>query len=393
MINRNLKEGAIEMERRHEHPYWLWEAMMGSSKLLKACLDEEGVQQIDRVVDEILHREPKNFFLIGTGSSRFAGMVTVQALKEIAGIHAVSVNTMEFGAYPPLDLGKDSIVIITSHSGNTPGDIPVIKMIRNRGAYSIGITNVKNAPLAKNVEDVILGPDTPVLKLRLTRSYPGNIFRGIQLAIALARRMGREILAEQYERELFKTPAIMEVAINDFAPRAPEVARKLLGKDAYFAIAAGPNMSTAHEAALGFYQGTGIGATPLQVEEFLHGSIQALTSNMAVVFIAAPGPLQGRILLAEEAVRKLGADTVLIAPEGTAGLEKSPFGISMPGIQPELLTPLTYTGPLWLIGYYFSLLTNRDPDYMEMTDKTHQEVLALLMPAGSQFDRWSGRID
>ncbi|MBN1267192.1 MAG: SIS domain-containing protein [Anaerolineales bacterium] len=380
------------MKRREAHPYWLWEAMMGSPALLRSYLSGTEVDKVQSVVDEIFSRGIERFYLAGTGSSRFAGMVVRDAFRDIADVEAQVMNTMELGAYPPLELDEKSVVVFTSHSGDTPGDEQVIRQVQGSGAWTVGITNHEDSTLARTVDRVLSGPDTPMLRMRLTRSYPGNIFRGIQMAIEVAHRSRRSGKAESVEEKLNRIPDQLEKVMLDYEPRAKDIAERLLGHHAYLVIGSGPNLATAEEIALGFYQGTGVGSRPLLVEEFLHGSIQALTEHMAVVAVAAPGPLQGRILDAMYAVQRIGATTVLLAPEGTPNLADCTVPIPMPNDTLELLTPLTYMGPPWLIGYYFSILTGRDPDYMEMTDEAHQQALGLLMPAGSQFDRWSGRI-
>jgi glucosamine--fructose-6-phosphate aminotransferase (isomerizing) len=379
--------------RRMGHPYWLWEAIMGSPQVLAACLAPEEAVKIDRVADRIVGLRPAHMYLTGTGSSRFAGLVTAQALSELTELPATVHTSSEFQAYPPAGLGPESVVIATSHSGVTPGDVPAMESARSCGAFTIGITNYRESALAQVVDEVIVGPDTPILRLRTTRSYNGNIVRGLQLSIALGKRLGRGEKAEAYQRDLLQCPSVLESCLAEYAPLVPEVARELLHSSVYFVVAAGPNMSTAHETALGFYQGTGVGARALQVEEFLHGSVQAMREEMCLVAIAAPGPLQRRILQAVEAVKAIGGRTLIIAPKDTPGMQMADVPIPMPAGIPELLTPVIYTGPLWQIGYHFSLLTNRDPDYMEMMDEAHMQALASLMPEGSQFDRWAGRVD
>jgi glucosamine 6-phosphate synthetase-like amidotransferase/phosphosugar isomerase protein len=365
---------------------------MGSPAVLEGCLAPEGKVQIDRAADKIAELNPEHIFLTGTGSSRFAGMVTEQALNELAGLPATVHSSTEFMAYPPVRLGPESIVIATSHSGVTPGDVRMIDFARSQGAYTFGITNDVNSDLAGAVHQVIIGPDTPILRLRTTRSYNGNIFRGLQLSIALGKRLGREARAQAYEKELENCPSRLDQCLKEYAITTSEMASVLLNSSMFFCVAAGPNMSTAYETALGFYQGSGAGARALQVEEYLHGSIQAITTDMCFVGIASPGLLQKRILEALGAARCIGTQTLVIAPEETPGTELADIVIAMPAEVPELLTPLIYTGPLWQIGYYFSIHKGRDPDYMLMDDLAHKEALAELMPEGSQFDRWAGRM-
>lgn len=380
-------------ERRFQHPYWLWEAMNRSYEVLQANLADSESEKIECVVRKIVEIDPKHIFLLGTGSSGFAGMITAHALNELTDIPASVYNTSEFGAYPPSFLGPDTVVIATSHSGETPGDIPVMELIHKKGAFLIGITNYPESSLAKAVDLPLIGPNTPVLRLRLTRSYNGNILRGLQIAVSLGKKIGHKDKAEALEEELMKSPLVLRECLEKYALITPDIAKSLLDVPLFFMAAAGPNMSTAYEAALGFYQGSGARARALQIEEFLHGSIQAMREEMCLVAIAAPGPLQNRILRSVNAVQQFGAKVVLIGPKSKIEAFNPDVAIPMSDDLPELLTPVIYTAPLWQIGYHFSLLTGRDPDYMEMSESGHKKALASLMPEGSQFDRWAGRID
>ena len=119
----------------------------------------------------------------------------------------------------------------------------------------------------------------------------------------------------------------------------------------------------------------------------LHGPIQALRPGACVVAVAAPGPLQERILRSAQACHAIGATVLTIAPEDTAGLEDAGVLIPMPARIPELLTPLLYIVPFWLIGYQFALATGRDPDNLSRNRKEFKSAFRILMPGDSRFDQ------
>jgi hypothetical protein len=59
----------------------------------------------------------------------------------------------------------------------------------------------------------------------------------------------------------------------------------------------------------------------------------------------------------------------------------------MPAQIPELLTPVLYIVPFWLIGYQFALATGRDPDNLSRNKDAFKRAFQLLMPGDSRFDR------
>jgi len=85
-----------------------------------------------------------------------------------------------------------------------------------------------------------------------------------------------------------------------------------------------------------------------------------------VVAIAPPGPFQTKIGGFARAVRRIGAKVMMVAPEGSEALKEADVSIAMPGGIPEVLTPVLYCAPFWLLGYYFSLFYGLDPDNLSM---------------------------
>ena len=48
-------------------------------------------------------------------------------------------------------------------------------------------------------------------------------------------------------------------------------------------------------------------------------------------------------------------------------------GVAMPAGIPELLTPVLYCAPFWLLGYHFSLHYGLNPDTLSMEREVFQE--------------------
>jgi glucosamine--fructose-6-phosphate aminotransferase (isomerizing) len=235
------------------------------------------------------------------------------------------------------------------------------------------------------VDDILIGPGGPKPELPATRTYVAAMFRVIQLAVALASRVGSSTATFGLEEELHRMPGTLRSFLESFTPQAMEYATHLMGAKQYFVLSAGPNMSTAHEGALVLLQSTDAGASAFHTEEMLHGPIQALRPGMCVIAIAAPGPLQGRILQSAQACATIGATVLTIQPEDTATPEGVGMCVRMPPGLPELLTPLIYIVPFWLIGYHCALATGRDPDNLSRDRPEFKEAFRLLMAGDPRF--------
>jgi glucosamine--fructose-6-phosphate aminotransferase (isomerizing) len=375
------------LETRAEHPHSIWNSMMRTPEMLDACRAEPFRGQVERVADRLAELSPRRAFCAGTGSSYYASIVHAFALEEMAGIPSSWHTTSELGAYPPVHMGPESVLILTSHSGRTIGDLRVVERARQRGTYTIGVTDIPDSPLAQAVDDAVIGPGGRKTELPATRTYTTAIFRVLQLAVSLAKRLDNSNVVATFDEELGQLSHVLREFLDRFSTQAGAYANGLADVERYFVIGAGPNMSTAFEGALVLLQSTDAGAQAFHVEEMLHGPIQALRPGACVVVVAAPGPLQQRIIQSAQACHTIGATVLTVAPEDTPGLQNIGVHVPMPARIPELLTPVLYIVPFWLVGYQFALASGRDPDNLNRDKEEFKSAFRLLMPRDPRFDR------
>lgn len=380
------------MERRMQHPYWIWDSMERTPAMLEACLKEPISSAVERVAARLSDLGVRRVFCTGTGSSGYASMVHACAFRELAGLQASWHVSSELSAYPPPDMATGAALVLASHSGRTLGDLRLVELARRKGAYTVGITDIAESPLAQAVDETIIGPGGPKPELPATRTYVAAMFRVLQLAAAVGRQSQSSGVARGFEEQLRSLPETMRVFFGSFATQASQWVAALSGVQRYFTIAAGPNMSTACEGALILLQSTDAGAQAFHVEEMLHGPIQALREDMCVIVVAAPGPLQQRILQSAEASALIGATAVILAPEDLT-IAGAVMRIAMPAGIAELLTPLLYIVPLWLIGYESALATGRDPDNLSRDRPEFKQAFRLLMAGDPRFTAQTARTD
>jgi hypothetical protein len=63
----------------------------------------------------------------------------------------------------------------------------------------------------------------------------------------------------------------------------------------------------------------------------------------------------------------------MVAPAGSGALEAGELGIAMPTGVPEIVTPVLYCAPFWLLGYHFSLHFGLNPDTLSMETETFKK--------------------
>lgn len=353
-------------EKRNGHPYHIYETIMGAPEKLSGWLADESIAVIKHIAEEIRKIRPRKIFTTGTGSSYMAAITQSFAFNEIAGIPSTAFVTAELRAYTPRDFGAGDVMIINTHSGKSPGDAAMVEVAKDRGVFTIGVTDVDGTQFAGSVDALLIGKDGTKHEMPATRTYSSGIFRTLLLAIECAKKQGSLYRAREYERQMKLIPGMMRSHLDELDKKAPGIVDAIAGNSAYFVISAGTNMSTAIEGAMGMTQGTMMPAAGFHVDEYMHGPIQSLSAGKCLVMVAAPGPFHKKLWRFADVAKKIGATVLMIAPEGSDAAAHGDVAVTLPSGIDELLTPSFYCAPFWLIGYYASLKYGLNPDSLSM---------------------------
>ena len=121
-------------------------------------LTEQSIEaQLASAIDAVRGKaDIKNVFLVACGGS-YALMLPLQHILQsgTGAYEAHALNSREFTTRAPLTLGAESVVILCSHSGNTPETVHAASYARERGALTIAYTNLFGSPLDEAAEYVI----------------------------------------------------------------------------------------------------------------------------------------------------------------------------------------------------------------------------------------------
>ena len=365
--------------KRSSHPYWIWESIRSIPSMLTRCLEDENRSAIRAIVHACLERDIQRFLLLGRGSSYFLTIAGGPFLHLLTGLETAHELSNEFEAYNLDDIGPKTAVLFHSHSGKSAGDVEIAKKVHARSAYSIALTDFSDSPLAQTVDDIILGPGGSKVELPATRSYATTLFNLYLFALEYADALGRSI-DPAYEAWLQKLPSLLGKKWENDEAICSGAARDYADRSSFIVLGFGPNYATADEAALSISQSAGVPAFSFALENFIHGPIQVIEPTQAVIFIAPPGTLQGRMLKTLQAVRTIGAKTILLAPEQQEDLPACDVRINLPSGLPDLLSPLAAMIPLWQFAYHLALLgRGGHPDRLAMDREEFQKAFQYLL--------------
>ena len=246
--------------------------------------------------------------VVAMGASRNSGHALVAALAE-RGVRAVNTPASELllggAGFQPADY-----YLVVSESGRSPE--PLEAAARLGGSKRVGITNFPHAQIAECVDAVVdLGevPDSGVY----TVGYTGTL-------LAYALLLGR--LGLLPAADLDHVPALVGDTLARHADAAERAATLLAAADSIDVVGQGTSYAAAAELALMLREGVRKPAAVFETFEYLHGPMECLTSDSAVVLFG-----DGRETTVPDRLLAAAVPVVLVTSadevptEGTSGLE------------------------------------------------------------------------
>jgi len=124
---------------------------------------------LSTAIAAIKNRTPRNIFFVACGGS-LAYMYNQQYAFDVeTGIPTAVVSSNEFIHRGYKGLGKDSLVVLCSHSGNTPETVAAAEYARKKGALTVAYAHLVDSPLWKAAEYGLQydwGPETDAYEHR-----------------------------------------------------------------------------------------------------------------------------------------------------------------------------------------------------------------------------------
>lgn len=359
---------------RTAHPFRMWDGIESGPALVEQCLTGEVAAAAARVGAAIKDRRIRRAYLLGCGTSYFAGMSIGAALAELEGIDSDSYNAFEFGRYKVGSIGPNSVVIAISHSGHTRVDVEAIQAARAKGAMTVCLTDVVESPLAEAAEFVVPGAGGRDPSLPKTRSYLTSLVKGYLIAASI--NGDQKSLSE-----LQSLPAFL----RDVAPMSQkmrELAEAYAKYTNIMVVGGGPNAQTAVEVALKFKEAALIPAEGFEIEEAIHGPEVTLDENTLVIALSTPGPSYEKTRDFCRAAHVIGCPVInaTTAPYDVSGV--TTVEVRAPGIR-ENFTPPLLAYPLQMMVYWMSLARGIIPDVIRTDIPKYRQAVEIVMPPGS----------
>ena len=293
----------------HEQPNAIRETLRGKLKARRISLPEvEGLDADWQSISQLVW--------IGCGTAYHACLYADHLAKQMTGLSSSAIPASEF-RYSNPRVGKDTLCIFVSQSGETADTMAALKLAKAKGCITIGIVNVLGSSIARLAHTVVYTCAGPEISVASTK------VKGITKKI----------------ENLKNLPDAVEQTM-----KYQDTMRDLAGllkdqRDAYF-IGRQLDYASALEGALKLKEISYVHADAYYAGELKHGPIALIEKHTVVMALATqPEVAMKTISNIEETIAR-GAEVILVTGKDYEG-EQFSHVIRIPEVSSDLAPVLT----------------------------------------------------
>jgi glucosamine--fructose-6-phosphate aminotransferase (isomerizing) len=338
--------------------------------LLGRISQETGKVFLDQM--DITEQEFQNFQgvkIIACGTSWHAALAGKFMIERLAQLPAEVDYGSEFRYRDPI-VGKESLAIAISQSGETADTLAAEREARQKGAKILAICNVVGSMLTREANGTIYTHAGPEIGVASTKAFTGQLTALMLTALYLAQVRGKltPASARSLMQELTRVPHKIETILQRDAA-LEDLARLFFRYTDFLYLGRGIHYPIALEGALKLKEISYIHAEGYPAGEMKHGPNALIDENLPVVIIATrdesdPASMtryEKTISNLQEVKARDGIVIAVVTEGDQIAREIADHVIEVPAA-PELLAPILEIVPLQLLAYHIAVRRGCDVD-------------------------------
>jgi glucosamine--fructose-6-phosphate aminotransferase (isomerizing) len=314
-------------------------------------LTEDGLLHLDELAmsDEDV-RGVEQVVIIACGSSYHSGMVGKYAIERWCRLPVHVELASEFRYRDPV-VGRSTLVIAISQSGETADTLEALRHARAQKAWVLAVTNTVGSTVSRESDAALYtrgGPEVAVASTKAVITQLAAMYLvGLYLAQVRGTRDPDEVRA--HLRDLQAVPDLIADVLTRMGP-VRELARDIADEHRVLFLGRHVGYPMALEGALKLKELAYVSAEGFPAGEIKHGPIALVEKGTPVVVIAPRHALQAKLVNNVQEVRARGARTIVLATDGDDSV--TPYAdsvVRLPDTK-SLLTPLLTLVPLQVLS-------------------------------------------
>lgn len=310
----------------------------GRLALDEIALSDEDVRGIDQVV------------IVACGSSFHSGMIGKYAIERWCRLPVHVELAHEFRYRDPV-VGRRTLVVAVSQSGETADTLEAVRHARSQRAWVLAVTNTVGSSIAREADAALYTRGGPEVAVASTKAVITQIAAMYLVGLYLAQVRGTrdEDEVRSHLRDLAEVPALLEEVLSRMEG-VREIARDIAAHERVLFLGRHVGYPIALEGALKLKELAYVSAEGFSAGEIKHGPIALVEAGTPVVVVATRHLLQPKLVNNVQEVRARGARTIVLCTDGDESV--TPYAddvIRLPDVK-SLLSPLLTIVPMQVLS-------------------------------------------
>jgi glutamine---fructose-6-phosphate transaminase (isomerizing) len=306
--------------------------------------------------------------IAASGTSRHAGLAGEFMIERMTGI-PVEVDFASQYCYRDPIVEPCELAVFISQSGTTVDTVAALHVARKKGAKTLAICNVKDTPLTREADAMVLTYAGIETSIAATKSFTTQLTALFLLAAHIARVRGSSDAAVDAALRLVrKLPDEIHHVLEQDSQCLP-LAQVFCQYESFLFLGRDIDYPIALEGALKLKEVSYIHAEGYPTGEMKHGPSAMIDESLPLVVLATRDESDPSSRLRYEKtvsnireIAERGTPVLAVVTEGDKEVRRAtPHIIEVPDV-PVLLQPILEVVPLQLFAYHVAVLKGRDVD-------------------------------
>ena len=321
---------------------------------------------------DITPREFKEFRqvrIVACGTSWHAATAGKFMIERLARIPVEVDYGSEFRYRDPL-VGRDTLTIVISQSGETADTLAAQREAKHRGSKTLAICNVVGSMITREAAGTLITHAGPEIGVASTKAFTGQLTALFLVAMYLGQV--RETLNQEASlklvEKLLHVPSLLEDILRRDAIYE-DLAKTLSRASDFLYLGRGIHFPIALEGALKLKEISYIHAEGYPAGEMKHGPNALIDDKLPTVVLATRDPedelsrvIYEKTLSNIQEVKAREGIVVAVACEGDDEVAKMADHVIRIGTTCDLLLPILEVVPLQLLAYHIAVRRGCDVD-------------------------------
>ncbi len=313
-------------------------------------------------------KEFRSVRIVACGTSWHAALAGKFMIERLARVPVEVDYGSEFRYRDPL-VGKDTLTVVISQSGETADTLAAQREAKQKGSKTLAICNVVGSMITREAAGTLITHAGPEIGVASTKAFTCQLTALFLLAMYLGQR--RETLSMETSHHLVDRLLHLPSQMEDILRRdnVEELARTLFRASDFLYLGRGIHFPIALEGALKLKEVSYIHAEGYPAGEMKHGPNALIDENLPTVVLATRdfSDDSSRILYEKtlsniQEVKAREGLVVAVACEGDEDVIKTANHVISVGTTHDLLLPILEVVPLQLLAYHIAVRRGCDVD-------------------------------